>query len=154
MGTFDFPHRPEAAGSLEDTGPLIEVEITVPIDLQEYLREHGITPCSTRHGYALIDTGAFKSAIERTVFDELEIPVVGFPPTSTPHGEGISESFNAAASFPSISLYNVPLDLVLGAHVRTPTRDGKEIIMLLGRDILRHMVMVYDGPRSHVTLHR
>lgn len=154
MGSFEFPHSAEGAGTLEETGPLIEVEIGVPLELQDYLRSEGITPLSTRSGYAIIDTGAYASAIDEEILAELEILPIGFKETTSAHGAALSRLFHAVASFPSISLHNVNLRRVLGAHVRTPTRDGKEIIMLVGRDILRHMVMVYDGPRSHVMLHR
>ena len=155
MGGYSFPHKDDGGlGLLEETGPLIEVDISAPIDLQEYLAENGLPPFSTRSGYALIDTGAYSSAVDESIFRELEILVVDATDTLTPHGWGRSNMFNAAASFPSLGLYQVPLDLVLGCHIRTQTRAGQDVIMLLGRDILRNFVMVYDGPHSSVTIHR
>ena len=51
-------------------------------------------------------------------------------------------------------LFEIPLHRVLGCDIRNVTDAGQDIIMLLGRDILRDLVMVYDGPRSNVTIRR
>ena len=155
MAEYSFPHVGfDGRGLLEETGPLVAVEITVPLKLKRFLESQGLAPYSARSGFALIDTGAGGSAIDDTVFAEMEIPSVDFEFTRTPHGLAPSLVYNASASFPSLGLFEISLDRVLGCNIRNLTDAGQDIIMLLGRDILRDLVMVYDGPRSSVTIHR
>jgi hypothetical protein len=155
MAEYSFPHIGlDGSGLLEETGPLVAVEITVPLKLKRFLEGQGLAPYSTRSGFALIDTGAGASAIDDSVFAEMEIPSVDSVLTRTPHGLGSSKVYNASASFPSLGLFEMPLHRVLGCDVRNLTDAGQDIIMLPGRDILRNFVVVYDGPRSNVTIHR
>jgi|SRR6185312_6474522 len=155
MAEYNFPHLGlDGSDLLEETGPLVSVEITVPLKLKRFLEEQGLAPYSTRSGFALIDTGAGGSAIDDSVFAEMEIPSVDSAFTRTPHGLAPSLVYNASASFPSLGLFEIPLHRVLGCDIRNLTDAGQDIIMLLGRDILRDLVMVYDGPRSNVTIRR
>jgi hypothetical protein len=44
------------------------------------------------------------------------------------------------------------MERVLSCYVKWKTRDEKEIIMSLGRDILRYFLLVYNGTSSDVTM--
>jgi hypothetical protein len=155
MAEYSFPHvGVDGSDLLEESGPLVAVEITVPLKLKRFHEEQGLAPYSTRSGFVLIDTGAGGSAIDDSVFAEMEIPSVDSAFTRTPHGLAPSLVYNASASFPSLGLFEIPLHRVLGCDIRNLTDAGQDIIMLLGRDILRDLVMVYDGPRSNVTIRR
>jgi hypothetical protein len=149
--SFTFPPD-RSLSHLEELGPLLPVTITVPVRLKKYLEAHGFEAHPSRHGYALIDTGAALSAVDDRVIRELEIPILEQMDTTTPHGPGSSNVYNASASFSPIGKLDVPLEGVLGCYLGEPQEGEPEIIMLLGRDLLCNLVVVYDGPNARVTI--
>ena len=151
-----FGHSVEFAENdfLSTNGALLHVDITVPVDLQMYLADNGLPPYSVRSGHALIDTGAGISAVDESIFHELEIPPVESESIFTANGVADFKVFNAAASFPELAVYNLSLEDVVGCNIRAQSPLGFDLIMLLGREILRNFVMVYDGPKSRTMLYR
>lgn len=83
---------------------------------------------------------------------ELEIPILEQMDTTTPHGPGSSNVYNASASFAPIGKLDVTLEGVLGCYLGERQEGEPEIIMLLGRDLLRNLVVLYDGPNARVTV--
>jgi len=133
-------------------GPVIEVEITVPLPLVRYLRKSNLPAYPLMHGLAIIDTGAAITAIDAGVLEKLGIPYIDTELMHTVHGSAEMQMFNASANFPSLELGGISLDRVPGGSIRSATNAGTDIIMLLGREILRNLKMTYDGPNSKVTI--
>jgi hypothetical protein len=153
VAEYNFPHIGfDGRGLLEEAGPLLAVEITAPLKLKRYLHRQGLTPYSTRSGFALIDTGAAVSAIDESIFDEMEILSVDSVLIRTPHGIAPMKAYNASASFPSIGIFEMPFERIPGCDIRELTDAGQDVIMLLGRDILSNLVFVYDGPKSQISI--
>lgn len=153
MSRYEFPESDVADPLLlEDVGPLLPVTLTVPIPRKRYLEQRGLKADAQWSGYALIDTGAAVSGVSERVMRQLEIPSIDEVETTTPHGEGWSRTYNASASFPDIDLPDVPLEHVLGCYLGEPQPGGREIGMLRGRDLLRGLVVTYDGPNSRVVV--
>ena len=46
----------------------------------------------------------------------------------------------------------MPMERVVGCKLKWKTREDKEIILLMGRDLLQYFLLVYNGPGSDVTL--
>lgn len=44
------------------------------------------------------------------------------------------------------------MERVVGCNLRWTTPDGKQILVLLGRDILKYFLLVYNGKLSAITL--
>jgi hypothetical protein len=151
--SYSFPITTETAKALEQYGPLLPVTLTVPVLRKQYLASLGLTADRSKQGFALIDTGAALSAVDDRVMSELEIPVLNQMETATPHGTGLSNMYNASASFHDLAMLDVHLDDVLGCYLGDFEEGRPEIIMLLGRDILRNLVLTYDGPNDRVTIH-
>jgi hypothetical protein len=153
VAEYSFPHIDfDGRGLLEEAGPLLAVEITAPLELKRYLHRQGLTPYSTRSGFALIDTGAAISSIDESIFDEMEILSVDSVLIRTPHGIAPMKAYNASASFPSIGIFELSFERIPGCDIRELTGAGQDVIMLLGRDILSNLVFVYDGPNSQISI--
>lgn len=133
-------------------GALIAVEITAPLTCVRYLRDQSQPPFPTARGLGQIDTGAAISAIEASVFASLGIPPVFCEMVQTAHGLAELDRYNASVTFPQLSLPAQPLELVFGGHILRPSELGADIIMLIGRDILRSMVFTYDGPKARFSI--
>lgn len=153
MPIFDFFHWTKETGStLEESGPLIPVSIGIPPALEEFCVQKGFEIPASIPGYALIDTGASASAIHEQIVLDLGVLPIDSIPTQTPHGAGRSFVYPAKVSFPALQIEDYRMDRLIGSELKWTTADGKEVIMLLGRDILKHFLMVYNGKFSDITL--
>jgi hypothetical protein len=153
MPVFSFFHYSKEHGrTLTETGPLVQVEVSLPAALKKYLSEKGHPIPSPQSGFALVDTGASATAVDQTIFDALGIQQIDTIPTSTPHGAGTSPVYPASLTFPGLNLTDMPMERVIGCNLKWTNIEGKEVIMLLGRDLLKYFLMVYNGLSSDLFL--
>ncbi len=153
MPVFDFFHWKQDRGqTLAETGPIVPVEIKIPEALEALLVSEGKPLPSPAIGYALIDTGASGSAVHEGILTRLGIQPIDQIPTSTPHGDGVSFVYAVRVTFPAMTIENYPMARVMGCNLKWTTASGEDIIMLLGRDLLRHFLLIYNGVFSDVTL--
>jgi hypothetical protein len=153
MPVFNFFHWSKEHGhTLNETGPLVAVEIGVPAALKQHLAEKGIPIPAPIAGFALVDTGAFATAVDESIFADLGVSPIDEIPTDSPHGAGKSNVYPASVTFPGMAVTDMPMERVVGCKLKWKTKDDKEIVMLLGRDLLRWFLLVYNGPSSDVTL--
>lgn len=153
MPVFNFYHWSKDHGyTLTASGPLLSVEISIPAALKEHLAKNGLAIPPPQSGFALVDTGAFATAVDQSIFDALGIAPIDHAKTSTPHGEAESPVYPASLTFPGLALTEHPMERVIGCNLKWQTVEGKEIIMLLGRDLLQYFLMVYNGKSSDVFL--
>jgi hypothetical protein len=52
--------------------------------------------------------------------------------------------------FPAMNVENYRMDRLIGSQLKWTTKEGKEVIMLLGIDVLKYMLLVYNGPSNDV----
>ena len=151
MPVFNFYHWSKDHGyTLTGSGPIISVEISIPAALKQHLSEKGEAVPAPRSGFALIDTGAFATAVDQSVFDALGVAPIDKIKTSTPHGEAESPVYPASVTFPGLELKEMPMERVVGCNLKWSTVEGKEILMLLGRDLLQYFLLVYNGKSADV----
>jgi predicted aspartyl protease len=153
MPVFNFYHWSKSHGyTLTDSGPLVSVEISIPTALKEHLSAKGLPIPAPQSGFALIDTGAFATAVDQTIFDALSVSPIDKIKTSTPHGEAESPVYPATVTFPGLALTEMPMERIIGCNLKWQNVEGKEIIMLLGRDLLQYFLMVYNGKSADIFL--
>ena len=153
MPVFNFFHYSENIGrTLNETGALVSVDIGIPNALKQYLSEKGLAIPPAISGFALVDTGAFATAVDDSVFTSLGVSHIDEITTDTPHGSGTSKVYPANVSFPGMNVTDMPMERVVGCKLKWETRDEKEIVMLMGRDLLQYFLFVYNGISSDVTL--
>ena len=153
MPVFDFFHWDKDKGyTLTETGALLQVTIGLPTALEQYCLKANIAIPAPISGYALIDTGASASAVHEEIFTDFGVQPIDHIPMSTPHTKDVySFIYPAKLQFPGLSLASVPVRVV-GCDLKWTTFDGREIIMLMGRDLLCSFLMVYNGVQSDVSL--
>lgn len=153
MPVFNFFHWTQEKGfHLEQSGPIVPVTINLPAAMQEFLARNGKDIPPPVRGMALIDTGAFATAVDVEVFEKLGITPIDRLPTNTPHGASTSDIYPATVSFPALGLENLPMERLIGCKLQWAGENDSDILMLLGRDLLKHFLMVYNGKHSDVTL--
>ena len=153
MPVFDFLFWTKERGDfLADDGPVIPVTIGIPTILEELCVKKNYQIPTPVTGYALIDTGASISAVHEQVLLDLGVQPLDSIPTHTPHGDGRSFVYPAKVSFPALSIHDYGMGRLMGCELKWRTKDGKEIIMLLGRDLLSQILFTYSGMASIITV--
>ncbi len=95
----------------------------------------------------MIDTGAGVSAVDVPVIQQLQIQPVGAIQVLTAGGPQPQQQFPASFSFPGTPFPTIFFSFVIGANLA-----GQGIVALIGRDVLRHFVMVYNGVYGQIIL--
>jgi hypothetical protein len=154
MPTFNFVFwKEESGGFLETDGPVIDVEISMPKQLEAWCVKNNLPVPAPVTGYALIDTGASISGIHLPILEQLSLLPIDF--ITLQGATGIDDKapvYPARVSFPGINLNDVPMSRVVGNQVRYQTPSGKNVIMLLGRDLLKHFNLIYNGTFNQIIL--
>jgi len=154
MPVFDFFHWDKDRGyTLAETGAILQVTVGIPPALEQFCLKSGVPIPAPVAGYALIDTGASASAVHEQVFADFGVQPIDHIPMSTPHTKDkFSFVYPAKIQFPGLNLVGDGTYRVVGCELKWTTFDNKEIIMLMGRDLLKYFLMVYNGVQSDVTL--
>jgi len=136
---------------LISAGPVLRVEISVPNSLADLLtrQKRSIPPPKT--GFALIDTGATKSGVDKSAISELGVQPVGITSILTAGGRVEQSLFPAHFRFPGEGM-DIEFSSVLGVDLREHQVNNQPIIALIGRDVLARLVFIYNGPGGFFTV--
>jgi predicted aspartyl protease len=126
---------------LDGMGPFIQVTITHPRIIQEEFKRLGrkIPSISVR---ALIDTGASGTVVSPKVSDDLGLIHTGFQTVTSVQDEQQRPVYYAFIIFPWGSGKEIPI-------VSCPLR---RFDCLIGRDILMHWHVSYNGPDGSIVI--
>lgn len=125
-------------------GILVSVEIRPPVQLVKKRKKKTI---DTHTGLALVDTGASITCVDKSILKNLRIPTVGVSDVFTPSGKARQNTYPVEISFPKANLPKIAFNQVLGSELK-----GQGIIALIGRDVLSHFILIYNGPGGFVSL--
>lgn len=129
-------------------GPGLEVHVTVTDAHAKYLEDNGMEIPQPISGKALVDTGASISAVDVSVLERLGTQPIGCVRIHTPQGTDLQEIYPAKMLFPGSKLGGVQSLTVVG----NPAIAGQGLLALIGRDILKNWLLVYNGASGNVTI--
>ncbi len=92
------------------------------------------------------------TAVHEQSLLDLGVQPIDAIPTRTPAGAGRSFVYPTKVSFPGLQVAGLPMDRVIGSELKWHLPDGRDVIMLLGRDLLKYFLLIYNGKTSEVTL--
>jgi hypothetical protein len=136
-----------STASLQLDGPKIGIAVGAATALVEALAKKGEQMAPPQTGFALVDTGASITVVDESVIATLGIQPIGQMKISTP-----SQSMPAWLYAVRVSFGDTPMMPVEVLEVVGCTLQPQGFIALLGRNFLRRMVFVYDGPGGLFTL--
>jgi hypothetical protein len=140
---------------LRTSGPVVPVLIEIPSALADRLQQSGQTIPSPASGLALVDTGASVSAVDAGCIQQLGVQPVGIVTVGTAAGPQQQMLYPGRFSFPGTNLPSIDFSSLLGADLAAQGVDGPRggpLVALLGRDLLEHFVLVYNGLQGLSTL--
>jgi hypothetical protein len=128
-------------------GPIIQVEIQIPTVLGHTLQQKGKPLPQPVTGLCLVDTGASKTCVDAAIVAGLGVSPINKVQVQTPSGSASQYTYPVRMSFPGTPLPGIEFSSVLGSVLA-----AQGIIGLLGRDVLTHFVLIYNGPAGMFSL--
>lgn len=129
---------------LEVDGPIIEVTLDLVPSARQALVDAGSPVPASVKASALIDTGASGTAVKKDLLMPLGLHPVGAMAVTTPTSQDISCPLYAV----QLTMPNGFLEITV---IEAPLQ-GQNIQVLIGRDILKHGLLIYQGHSSQFTL--
>lgn len=133
------PSNALGPGVLQQTGPIIDVQVAVPTALEQLLRQSSKPVPPPVKGRALIDTGATISSVDDATIRGLGVSPVGLINTGTAGGPQQQNMY--PARFILQAGWTFEFSRVTGSNL-----TGTGLVALIGRDVLSRTILVYNGP--------
>lgn len=129
--------------SLAVKGPIVEGVLTGP-DVQQEAHTSRDDRIMSQNGLVLLDTGASVTCFAIKAATNARLPTVGRGSmTSATHEDQPTPIFAGRLTFGGV---NCPINHAMGANLMP-----QGLIALIGRDILRHGILIYNGADGSVT---
>lgn len=144
----DGEHVPVSSGlGLLQIGPRLRVTLS-PLEAQlKASADKGETLPAPVVGWALIDTGAHSTCVDRKTALQAGLAVVDSAPmTSATHAHEIVPIFAGQLDITGIP-QNVEIKRAYGANL-----VAQGLVALIGRDLLAKCILVYNGPDGSFSL--
>ena len=127
-------------------GPRVQITIGVAQVIAQQLVQQGLTVPHPIDGLGLIDTGASSTCVDEAVARQLQLPAIDVVTIATPSHTSLLRN-----------VYPLRLEIIgLPTPIDAPRAieadlAGQDIQALIGRDILQHCCLVYNGFVGSIT---
>ncbi len=148
------PPQP-SPGSLQTAGPVVPVQVEIPTALAAQLQHGNARIPAPVAGLALIDTGASISAVDAGVIQGLGVQQVGVASVGGVGGVAQHALFPCRLVFPGVPFPPIDFASIVAAPlvgIGSVQAPGQRTIALVGRDLLQHFILIYNGPGATVSL--
>jgi predicted aspartyl protease len=133
---------------LHAAGPALEIAIGPSREFVKAMAPLGRPVASPRPVTAVIDTGAQSTVLKPELVAKLDLRPVGVAPISTPS----TSSIPLACDRYHINLYFADDFVVENIFAVEAPMGGVRYDCLIGRDVLRLAILIYDGRANKFTL--
>jgi hypothetical protein len=131
----------------------VPLQVEIPQSLASALQAANQPIPSPVAGIGIIDTGAGISAVDDGVLKRLGIQPIGLANIGTAGGQQTRARYPARFSFPGTALPNIDFTSLVGADLSGFSIPFPQpLIALIGRDILRKFILIYNGSSGTFTL--
>jgi len=132
---------------LATRGPLVQVTVSLADQIASELIKQGKTIPPPVQGLALIDTGAGSTCIDEEAAQKLQLPVVNVVSmASASHASTKANVYPAKFQITGLAIsFNAPMSI--GAPLAV-----QGLIALIGRDVLQHCTLIYNGNLGQISL--
>lgn len=127
-------------------GPILEVHFLIPLELEKKLKEEGKEIPSPVIVKSLIDTGASNCVVKKEIPEQLRLEPTGVIKINTPS----SKEHECYQYFMRMVIPTHGL-IYQGPFIGAPL-DGQEISGFMGRDLLKHSILIYIRYNNQFTL--
>jgi hypothetical protein len=148
-------NQPDAA-VLAAVGAVLSVEVHVPPIIAQVLMNRGNPVPTPVTGFAIIDTGATLTCVHEPVLQQLGLNPTGVVHSGTASGPVQLSQYPARLVSPdqgwTFDVIATGVDLTGQQVPINPPQPPSPLIALIGRDLLRNCVLIWNGPGGFWTL--
>jgi predicted aspartyl protease len=130
---------------MQGVGPVVEVRLAVGSITEEVLQKSGKNIPVPVQALAMIDTGATGTVVREDIVNQLNLNPVGVTLINTPSSTNVQ-----CCEYLMRILF--PNNVIVESVVIAAPLHGQHIQCLIGRDVLRHGVLIYTGYMDTFTL--
>lgn len=131
--------------NLQEVGPVVEIKVAVGAFVENVFHQNNQNIPNPIPSLAMIDTGATGTVISEDIVQQLKLNPVGITFINTPSSTNVQ-------CYEYLIRLLFPNNVVTESVVIAAPLQGQHIQCLIGRDILRHGVLVYIGYTNTFTL--
>jgi predicted aspartyl protease len=140
-----IPVPPQIA--LTQRGPVVQVTVSVGRAIAQQILQQGGSLPPPVSGLALIDTGATTTCVDDAAAQQLALPVIDVVAVAS-----ASHSSTEQNVYPiSVEVVGLPIAIDAPRAIGAPLA-AQGLLVLIGRDLLQHCVLVYNGVSGHFSL--
>ena len=133
--------------TLEKKGPIIQIQLSLSLAATEIYVDQGLIIPQPLSGLALIDTGADQSCIDEGVIEQMNLQAIDEVMVCSFEKEEEKSRYPIRMEFVGTDIgMDIP---VIGKPIKA---IRPKITALIGRDILRHCLLVYNGTTGYITI--
>lgn len=129
---------------LRKEGAVVPVEIAVPSLLAQYLTKRKLVVPQPIKGMALIDSGATTSCVDFQVTKQLQVSPVGVGVLLSAGGRSEENLYPVRFNFRELRMF-FEFGSVMSVKLEGQVVVGRNLIALIGRDILSRCLFIYNG---------
>lgn len=145
------PNKDPAPVGLLAHGPTLQVEVHVPTVLASAIAQQGGAIPAPGVGIGIIDTGATFSAVHKDIVTALGLNPIRTTTVGTAQGQVQQSVYMVRLAVPAMNL-DFDASPLAAVDLTGQLADGQPVIALIGRDLLRQCVFIYNGPLGVFTL--
>ncbi|MDP2788476.1 MAG: retroviral-like aspartic protease family protein [bacterium] len=131
--------------NLQEVGPVVEIKVAIGSFVENVFRQNNQNIPNPIPALAMIDTGATGTVIREDIVQQLKLNPVGITFINTPSSTNVQ-------CYEYLIRLLFPNNVVTESVVIAAPLQGQHIQCLIGRDVLRHGVLVYIGYTNTFTL--
>ena len=140
-------HSLQPAEALARKGPVVPVTLSLLKQHQHVLTEKGETIPRAISGFALLDTGASRTCVDKETAEKVGMAIVGTGSMSSATHE--NHTVPVFAGLIEIAGLDCHINMLQGMGARLATQG---IIALIGRDVLARTIFTYNGSAGTISL--
>jgi predicted aspartyl protease len=135
-------------------GPVLTVVIGVSVARADALVAAGESIPTGIRARALIDTGASCTCVDPSILGSLRLTPTGTVSVHTPSTGGaahLAEQYDVSLIIPGAGTHHVPL-VISAVPVMAANLSLQGVDALIGRDVLRECILIYNGSSGTFTI--
>jgi predicted aspartyl protease len=133
--------------ALLQRGPVVQVTVSVEQNIAQQLLAQGLSLPTPERGLALIDTGATSTCIDDAAAGRLNLPVVDVVTVASASHASTQQNVHPI----QIEVVGLPITIGAPRAIAAPLA-AQGLLVLIGRDVLQHCTLFYNGPAGSFSL--
>jgi len=126
---------------------VVEVSISIEQNIAQQLLAQGISLPPPEVGLALIDSGATSTSIDDDAARKLRLPAIDIVAVASASHASTQQNFHPI----QIEVRGLPITISAPRAIAAPLAS-QGLLVLIGRDVLQHCTLFYNGPAGSFSL--